>query len=172
MKVYTKTGDKGETSRYDGIRLPKDHPDILIMGKLDSLMASIDSAALSVLEAANSSIVAETQFLLDSIHTKLWQTAGEISLGKPGKNVKDEITQEDITALEQSIDKYNPNNSFFIRFKTESSIRLNEARVRCRALESALTPKLRSGEIREEVYQYINRLSDLFYVLACFIEKT
>jgi len=171
MKVYTKAGDTGETSRYDGKRVAKDHPDILIMGKLDALMASIDSAAVNVRESATSSKIAKILFILDEIHTKLWQTAGELSLGAPGKNVKNEIKIEDIKFLEQSIDKYNPNISFFTRFKTESSSRLNEARVRCRNLESALTDKLRKGEIRKEIYHYLNRLSDLLYVLACFIEK-
>jgi len=160
MKPYTKTGDSGTTSNYDGKRVPKDDSIIIAVGKIDSLLAALDS---SVAILKDDSI----KELIEAIQKKLWQTAGEISLGSTGKNVKDEVTKEDIKFLEDSIDKYNEGLTYFTRFRTESSVRLNETRIRCRELEVVLTPLLREEKIRPEVYQYINRLSDLLYVLAC-----
>lgn len=160
MKLYTKTGDKGTTSRYDGTRVPKDDPLIIAVSKIDSLLASLDTAIISI---KNKEII----LLLEQIQRKLWQTAGEISLGGISKKVKDEIVFADIGFLEKNIDKYYDETNVFIRFRTEASTRLNEARIRARELEVALTKFYRDGKLREEVYQYLNRLSDLLFALAC-----
>lgn len=164
MKVYTKTGDEGTTSKYDGERVPKDDPVIVLGSKIDFLLGALD---FSLVLLKDKNVVS----ILEDIEKKLWQTAGEISLGKPGKNVTDAVSVADVELLEKNIDVYNQKISFFIRFRKEVSTRLNEARLRCRDLEIALTPFLREGKIRPEVYKYINRLSDLLYVLACFVEK-
>ena len=160
MGVYTKTGDKGTTTRYDGSRVPKNDFSILIVGKIDNLLAGLDSAYVGLKDK-------KKKELIELIQNKLWQTAGEISLGKPGKKIVDEIQQKDILFLEEYIDKNTLNFNYFIRFKTESSSRLNEARVRCRELEVPLTKYFNEKKIRPEVYQYINRLSDVLYVMAC-----
>lgn len=159
MGIYTRTGDKGTTTRYDGSRVPKDDDSIKIVGKFDSLMASLDYAHITSNE--------DVKEILDLICKKLWQTAGEISLGKPGKKVKDSIGEEDIKFLEEKINELDPNINYFINFRTEAGSRLNESRIRCRELESSLTSLYRERAIREEIYAYINRLSDLLYVLAC-----
>lgn len=164
MKVYTKVGDKGTTRRYNGEEVPKDEPVIVIGGKIDSVQASLDTAKVVL---KNEEVIS----VLDKIQKKLWQTAGELSKGEDGDELKDTITAEDITEMESNIDKFNQKIDFFIRFSKETSARLNEARVRTRDLEIAMTPMFRDNKIREEVYKYINRLSDLLYVLACFEEK-
>ena len=164
MKVYTKVGDKGTTRTYSGKEIPKDDPIIFIGGKIDSLQASLDYAKIVL---SDEKIVS----LIEDIQKKLWQTAGEISQGSTDK-IKEPITEENITKLEENIDKYNQKIDFFIRFTKESSCRLNEARIRTRELEIAITPMHRENKLRPEVYKYINRLSDLIYVLACKEEKT
>lgn len=163
MKVYTKVGDKGTTRTYSGEEVPKDAPIVIIGGKIDSLLAALDTS-LVVCDK-------ETKEILEEIEKKLWQSAGEISLGKIDKNIKDPLQEEHITELEALIDKYNQKIDFFIRFTKEPSTRINEARVRCRDLETHLTKFFRENNIRPEVYRYINRLSDLLYVLACKAEK-
>jgi cob(I)alamin adenosyltransferase len=165
MKIYTKTGDEGTTSRYDGKRVPKDDPTIVLVSKVDALQGAIDLAQTSVKDNALAPI-------LDSIQDKLWQTAGELSFGGVGKNVKRNITTKDIEALEKYIDKYDKKKTYFVRFRTESSARLNEARLRCRELEIHLTPLLRAKKLRPEIYKYMNRLSDLLYVLACHEQES
>ncbi len=164
MKVYTKTGDEGTTSKYNGERVPKDDPIIICGSKIDSLLGSIDSYLLM----CNSE---EILSLLELIQKKLWQTAGEVSLGKLDKKITDAVSEDDVVYLENNIDKFNQRINFFIRFRKEGSVRLNEARLRCRDLEICLTPLLREKKVRSEVYKYINRLSDLLYVLACYEEK-
>jgi cob(I)alamin adenosyltransferase len=160
MKIYTKTGDEGKTSRYDGKRVPKNDPWIILVSKVDALQGSLDLAFDTIKDKSLLPII-------DHIQDKLWQTAGELSLSKPGKNIKNHITSADVEILEKHIDKYDKKKSYFVRFRGESSARLNDSRIKCRELEVYMTPFLKKKQIRSEVYKYINRLSDLIYVLAC-----
>lgn len=160
MKIYTKTGDEGKTSRYDGKRVHKDNPVIILVSKVDALQGSLDLAFDTIRDKSLLPII-------DHIQDKLWQTAGELSLGNPGKKIKKEITSADVEILEKHIDKYDKKKSYFVRFRGESPARLNDARLKCRELEVYMTPFLKKKQIRPEIYKYINRLSDLLYVLAC-----
>ena len=164
MRVYTRNGDDGVTTGYDGNDYDKDALSIKIVGVLDEFLASIDEAIVSLENR-------EKTDLLDDIQDLLWQTAGEISLGDQGKNVEDAIQADDIDGLEEQIDEYNPEISHFVRYRTENGVRLNRARVECRRLERRLTPAMRDDDIRPVIYEYINRLSDLLYVLACSEER-
>lgn len=164
MRVYTRNGDDGVTTGYDGNDYDKDALSIKIVGVLDEFLASIDEAIVSLENQ-------EKTDLLDDIQDLLWQTAGEISLGDQGKNVEDAIQADDIDGLEEQIDEYNPEISHFVRYRTENGVRLNRARVECRRLERRLTPAMRDDDIRPVIYEYINRLSDLLYVLACSEER-
>lgn len=160
MKIYTRSGDEGYTTKYDGSKVRKDNAIIVLISKIDSLLGSLDSAFVVAKDEG-------IKVIIERIQDNLWQTAGEISLGGKGKKVKNEITQDDVDFLEKMIDEYNPENNFFVRFRTDPAARLNDARIKCRELEVALTDKLLKKEIRPEIYRYINRLSDLLYVLAC-----
>jgi cob(I)alamin adenosyltransferase len=164
MRVYTGNGDDGVTTGYDGEDYDKDALSIEIVGVLDEFLASTDEAIVSLDDHDKIGI-------LDDIQDLLWQTAGEISLGDQGKNVDDAIQAEDIKDLEDYIDEYNPEISHFVRYRTETGVRLNRARVECRRLERRLTPAMRDEDIRPVIYEYINRLSDLLYVLACSEER-
>lgn len=160
MKIYTKVGDFGETVTYGNLRVPKDSYIIDINGYIDSLQASLDFCWLYNKEFRN---------IIEKINIKLWQLGGEVSLGSIGKEIKDPIINDDIKELESYIDKFiSPNN--FIRFTKIKSVYLNEARIRCRVLERELTQVLRANLIREDIYKYINRLSDLLFVMAYKIE--
>ncbi len=160
MKVYTKKGDKGTTTKYDGQRVPKDDESIIVVSEVDSLLGSLDSAIITIKDEDKLKV-------LEEIQEKLWQTAGELSRGSPTAKISKEITIKDIELLENEIDKYSQDIKHFVRFRTRSSVELNEARLRTRKLEVTLTKWLREGKVREEVYTYLNRLSDLLYVLSC-----
>ncbi len=164
MVIYTKKGDQGYASILNGKKIPKDHDIINIMGKIDSLQSSLDFAVITIKDK-------EIKKIIKEINEKLWQSAAEISNQGSSKLIKTPITQEDIQNLEKYIDAHHPENTYFLRFTKESSTRLNEARVRTRALESKLTKLLRDEQIRPELYQYMNRLSDLLYALSCKEEK-
>ncbi len=160
MKVYTRLGDDGKTYTYGNLRVPKDSYIVDINGSIDALQSSLDF-----------SWVHNENFreLIEFINKKLWQLGGEISLGGVGMHIKDPIIEEDINHIEKEIDKL-PCPNKFVRFTKLGSVHLNEARVRCRILERDLTPVLRDNQIREEVYRFINRLSDLLFVMAYKIE--
>ena len=160
MKVYTKKGDKGTTTKYDGQRVDKDDELIVIVSEVDYLLGALDSCVV-VLDDK------EKIELIESIQEKLWQTAGELSRGSPTAKVTKEISLADIEMIEGQIDKYSKDIKHFVRFRTKESVELNEARLRTRKLEVSLTKLLRENKMREEIYVYINRLSDLLYVLAC-----
>ena len=160
MKVYTKLGDDGKTFTYGNLRVPKDSYIVDINGSIDFLQSSLDFCWF---------YNEEFREIIEFINKKLWQLGGEISLGGIGGHIKDPIKEEDILFLEKTIDKFSaPNN--FVRFTKRGSVNLNEARVRCRILERDLTPLLREGMIREEVYRFMNRLSDLLFILAYKVE--
>lgn len=164
MRVYTRNGDDGTTTGYDGNEYDKDSVSIEIVGVLDEFLASMDEAIVPLQDENKCEVLGDVQDIL-------WQTAGEISLGDEGKNVDDAISEDDINTLEEHIDHYNPEITHFVRYRTETGVRLNRARVDCRRLERRLTPAMRDGEIRGVIYEYINRLSDLLYVLACSQEN-
>ena len=164
MKVYTRSGDDGKTTTYAGKDVPKDHPVIIAGLKLDYVLSALDTIK-PVLENE------DLEDIFTYVEERLWQSAGEISLGEPGKNVDDPIDNSDIEYLEQLIDDHNPGTDAFVRFSGETSTRINEARVRVRDLEVFLTRFLRDDAIREALYKFINRLSDLLYVLACEEEQ-
>src|SRR3989344_2402904 len=156
VKVYTKVGDEGETVTYGNLKVPKDSYVIDINGYIDALQSSLDFCWIHNEEFRN---------IIEKINRKLWKLDGVISLSGIGKNVVEPITNEDVKEIEDIIDKFD-SPRIFVRFKKVESAHLNEARVRCRILERELTQVLRAGLIREEIYKYINRLSDLLFVMS------
>lgn len=157
-------GDNGTTLNYKGERIPKDHLTIVVSGKIDALLSALDIVLLSVEEP-------KFQEWIHRIERKLWQTAGEISLGGIGKNVLECISASDIVELEQHMSQLRALPTQFVRFSQPASVFLNEARVRCRELEVGLTPFLREKKLRPEVYKYVNRLSLFLFHLAYHLDN-
>ena len=155
-KVYTSNGDEGMTKDFSGKTYAKDDLIILVNGKIDSLQSALDMS-----------------LFLDSKHTdflrvvqqKLWQACGEIA-NCPGECLNAPIAEMDLKKLEEYTDSLGEPPNKFVRFTSEKSIWFNECRVRCRELETYLVKLLRQGQLRSEVYKYINRLSSLFFMLG------
>ena len=164
MRVYTRNGDDGTTTGYDGNEYKKDDHRIELIGVLDEFLARLDRAIVELDDQDKIDII-------DSIQDTLWQTAGELSLGEPGQQADETIQADDIDRLEDTVDEYNPEISHFIRYRTKPGTALNTCRVDCRRLERRLTPAMRNDDLRPVVYEYINRLSDALYVLACSEER-
>jgi len=169
MKIYTKTGDKGTTSTYSGERVQKDDERIILTGLIDNVLAGVDLALIHLnrLQTFEGNLVIQLQ----DIQKKLWQTAGEVSLSGIDKNVKEPIKQDDVVQLEKFIDQLGKGPTSFVRFSKPAAVYLNEARVRCRTLEIALTKLYREDKVRKEIYAYINRLSDCLYMMAYSLEN-
>lgn len=156
-KAYTKAGDAGFTQDLSGRRLAKDHPRIVLGGKIDALQSALDCALLTAkgpLRAA-----------LQEVQKKLWQTAGELS-GACRSCVPWPVSKDDVAALEAFMRSLGAPPAKFVRFDSPRAVAYNECRVRCRDLESACTKLLRAKKMRPVVYSYLNRLSSLFFMLA------
>jgi cob(I)alamin adenosyltransferase len=161
-KVYTKRGDGGTTADYSGRCIPKDDTVIIVCGKIDALQSAID---LAIFEGG----IKHKPFLKWA-QRKLWQTAGEISCADE-KCVIDPIAEGDLEKLEEYIDSLGEPPHAFIRFNTKKSITYNEARIRCRDLETSLVILLREKRVRPIAYAWLNRLSSLFFMLSYTTSK-
>lgn len=156
-KSYTKTGDSGLTKDFAGNTLSKDDPKIILLGKIDSLQSAIDLLILNAPQKYSQ--------VLEEIQKKLWQAAGEIA-NCSSDCIPWPITSQDIQKIEHFADSLGSPPQKFVRFNTLLSVQANEARIRARDLETHAVKFLRSGSLRPEIFQYFNRLSSLFFMLA------
>ncbi|HEY6784318.1 MAG TPA: cob(I)yrinic acid a,c-diamide adenosyltransferase [Gemmatimonadales bacterium] len=165
MKIYTKTGDAGDTGLFGGGRVPKDHPRVAAYGEVDSLNAAVGFAAS--LEPAT-----WEGALLEGIQRDLFTTGAILATPDPRKpkTPPAPITAERITALEQAIDRLEhglpPLDRFILPGGGPKGAAFHVARTTCRRAERAVVTLARSETIPKEVLIYLNRLSDLLFVLA------
>jgi len=170
MGIYTKTGDKGETSLFDGTRVKKYSDRVNTYGTMDELNAFISLAE----KMANRS---ESKEILVEIQKKIFLVSAEIATTNMNKltNKSDIITNQHISFLENVIDEYSSElpkvTSFVLPGKYVSSAQLHVARTVCRRAERELIQLAQIEEIRTELVRYLNRLSDCLYILARIEEE-
>ncbi|MDG1119447.1 MAG: cob(I)yrinic acid a,c-diamide adenosyltransferase [SAR86 cluster bacterium] len=162
-KVTTKTGDDGSTGMADGTRLRKSDPIIHCIGEIDEL-----NSLIGYLAAANDS--EKHKGSLIRIQNCLFNIGGSLSLGSD-----DSIKEGDISFIEEEINLLNadlPNLENFILPGGHSTSALAQlVRSVCRRCERSLVSLSEKREIEERKIIYINRLSDLFFVMARSINK-
>lgn len=172
MRIYTKTGDGGETGLFGGGRVAKDHPRIVAYGTLDELNASLGMVRTEVARATwdDSSYGAELDGLLHVVQNRLFDLGAE--LASPG-SVADPsllIAEEQINDLETAIDSHEatlpPLKQFVLPGGSPTGSALHMARCICRRAERLAVTLGHREEVREPVIRYLNRLSDLLFVLA------
>ena len=163
-KIYTRTGDDGSTSLATGERVGKDSLLIKAQGDIDELNSNI---ACIRANQANKKI----ENLLIAIQHHLFNIGGELSAPQCTLT-----NQSDIDWLERWIDFFNqdlpPLNEFILPGGDVAVAHSHVARTVCRRAERSLVEWSRNNEIRIELIQYINRLSDLLFVLARVLEAT
>ena len=163
MNIYTRRGDRGETSTLAGERIAKDDLIIWVGGAIDELQTAIDR------------VVAQTRgkhrSRLERIQHLLWQLGGEISQHRVGGTVKDPIEARDTEELERWIDEAKLDLTRFVRFSSLVAIDVSEARVRARRLERIIATLAREQPVRTEVATYVNRLSDYLFALSVSLDK-
>lgn len=166
MKIYTKTGDKGQTSLYDGTRVDKDDIRVESYGTLDELNSYI---GLCTLYAEN-----EDKKILKDIQIKLFSVSGELATKKEGK-YKNTVTEDDIKMLENLVDNYVANtdkvDAFIVPGTTLLSANLHIARTICRRAERRIFTLSKVDNVNPLLLKYVNRLSDLIYAIARYNEK-
>ncbi len=147
MSIYTGRGDSGETCGGE-----KCECNIESIGKIDELLASMDFSLVTKLDLSDR---------FNIIKNKLAGICSNLALNKSEVN----INENDVKLVENWINEL-PRVSSFVNFKTEQATRVNECRVRNRALERALVKFSKEKQIDSKILAYINRLSDYFFVLA------
>jgi len=166
MKVYTKTGDKGTTSLYDGTRVSKDYIRVESYGTIDELNSSLGLAKNYIEEK-------EIKDLVSKIQRTLFDVAGELATSDY-RNFKTRVTEEDIEFLEHTIDHFtaimDQENCFILPGSNLSSGHLHVARTICRRAERRMITLRGEADISDTVMKYVNRLSDTIYSIARFLE--
>lgn len=164
MAVYTKKGDKGETGLLGGSRIAKDSHKVSCYGTLDEANAAL-GVARSLVDNE------ELKEIIHGIQKQIFVVGAELASDDKGKNIlKNKVTAEDITKFENIIDdfdkKLGPLHEFIIPGETTASAQLHLARSIVRRAERLIVELNRETPVRQEVIQYVNRLSDTIFMLA------
>jgi len=156
-RIYTRGGDEGETSLGDGSRVPKNHPRVEASGEVDELNSLIGWAA--ALDGSPG--------LLRRIQNELFDLGADLSTPETRGRERLRLSHEQVERLERDCDAANahlePLKSFVLPGGTELASRLYLARAVCRRAERSV---LRVEEVNPLVAVYLNRLSDLLFILA------
>jgi cob(I)alamin adenosyltransferase len=165
MKIYTKTGDAGSTGLFGGARVDKDDARVEAYGTVDETNAAIGMARAAKPPEAVERVLAEVQADLFVLGAELACVAG-----KEDKLRMRLLAATDIARLEQAIDASEttlaPLTSFVLPGGTPAAAALHHARTVCRRAERRVLAAGRQSPVRADVLIYLNRLSDLLFVLA------
>jgi cob(I)alamin adenosyltransferase len=158
-KIYTRTGDDGTTGLGDGSRTPKDSARVEAYGTVDEL-----NSAIGLLLAVPGVPAAVTACLTEIQH-ELFDMGGELCI--PGHRV---ITAEHVAWLEKSLDDFNdalpPLKEFILPGGGPAAAACHLARTIARRAERRVWTLAKSESVDPEVMKYLNRLSDLLFVVA------
>jgi len=165
MKIYTRTGDGGETGLYAGPRVGKDTARIEALGTIDEVNAVLGLARAEGLAVAPDAI-------LERIQNELFEVGAELSTPDPVAQRTRTIGPAHVQALESDIDRLEsglaPLVGFILPGGTRAAAVLHVARTVCRRAERRLAGLIREapGEVSLVLMAYLNRLGDLLFVLA------
>lgn len=163
MKIYTKTGDQGETGLISGERVPKDHLRLRCYGAVDELNANLGLVLATL----------EDEFLknaLSRIQGELFQIGAELATPRGSKTPSSLVGEENLKHLEDEIDQMekelSPLKNFILPGGMPVAATLHLARTVSRRTERELITLHRAEPVRQELLQYLNRLSDYFFVAS------
>ncbi len=172
MKIYTKSGDKGETSLFGGGRVKKNHPRVAAYGEIDELnsfvgvlVASLGQLPIPPQQETSTPLVR----FLHNLQNRLFDLGAELATGdeKFLKKLPRRISEFDVQLLEQAIDAMQENlkplKNFILPGGSSAAAHAHVCRSVARRAERAM---LATGEVPMPLITYINRVSDYFFVLA------
>jgi len=166
-RIYTRGGDTGATSLGDGARVAKHAPRVAAFGTVDEANAAVGLVRLHS--------AAETDGILARVQNDLFDLGADLCRPEDGKAGKAgatplRISAEQVTRLEREIDQVNANlaplDSFVLPGGTAAAAALHLARTIARRAEREITALAEGESVNPEAIRYINRLSDLLFVLA------
>ncbi|KAA9130836.1 cob(I)yrinic acid a,c-diamide adenosyltransferase [Marinihelvus fidelis] len=157
-KIYTRTGDAGDTGLGDGSRVDKDSPRVEAFGTVDELNSTVGLLLASELPD-------DVRTTLTRLQHELFDLGGELCM--PGYTM---IPDEYVEALENDLDRFNedlpPLKDFILPGGSEAAARCHLARVTCRRAERRVVTLGKLEDTNPVSARYLNRLSDLLFVLA------
>jgi cob(I)alamin adenosyltransferase len=173
-RVYTRRGDRGETDLVGGTRVPKDSPRLDAYGTVDELNAAIGLARALAAEGGKRSPARALDDILRRLQNELFDLGGE--LATPPETFQSgmfRVGEAEVKALETLMDRcqkeLSPLRSFVLPGGGRVSAALHVARTVCRRAERDVLRLMRVEEVGEWPLAYLNRLSDLLFVLARWI---
>lgn len=170
--VYTRTGDKGMTGLFGGSRVQKESPRVVAYGAVDELNSAI-GVAMSFMR--NRSLRRQ----LEGVQNELFNIGSELASettkrARGGRMFTNE--KEKIAALERLIDEYDARlpslKTFILPSGSQAGALLHLCRTVCRRAERETVRLSRKEKVNPHVLTYLNRLSDLLFVLARYVNKT
>jgi cob(I)alamin adenosyltransferase len=167
-RIYTRTGDDGKTSLGDGTRLPKFHIRVTAYGSVDEANSALGLATLHVSDPDVGKLLGHIQNDLFDIGADLCRPEGKSAVARSLR-----VTEEQVVWLENRIDHYNaalaPLDSFVLPGGSQASAHLHHARTVTRRAERDIVRLASEEPVNPAVIRYVNRLSDLLFVLARFL---
>jgi cob(I)alamin adenosyltransferase len=171
MKIYTKTGDKGETGLIGGARVLKSALRVEAYGEIDELNAVLGCIRTKLTDETISESLLGIQRDLFAIGAQLADPRGQVEK----KAEKVSIGEERVRQLEEIIDRYDavlpPLRSFILSGGTEGGALLHLARAVCRRAERRMVALSQETSLSPVLIVYINRLSDLLFTLARAVNR-
>jgi cob(I)alamin adenosyltransferase len=165
-RIYTKSGDGGETGLGDGRRVAKDHPRVEAFGTVDELNAVLGLLAAHCPDAPETALLRGVQNDLFDLGADLCVPAATDE--QPGQCLR--MTADHAKTLEQAIDRLNeplaPLNSFVLPGGSPAAAWLHLARTVCRRAERRVVELSHAEPVNPHAVIYLNRLSDLLFVLG------
>jgi cob(I)alamin adenosyltransferase len=162
-KIYTRTGDTGETGLGDGSRVPKDSQRVHALGEVDELNSAIGLLLAEELPGG-------VRAALAGIQHDLFDLGGEVCI--PGHT---SMSEHQVSRLEALLDDYNrdlpPLKEFILPGGTRAASLAHLARTVCRRAERALVSLSRAEPVGTTARKYLNRLSDLLFVLGRVLNR-
>lgn len=162
-KIYTKTGDTSETGLGDGSRIDKTAARVIAMGDVDELNSLLGVLLSDDLDAVLAGSLKDVQHVLFNL-------GGELSI--PGASL---VLDKHVQVLEKLIDKYNDDlpalKEFILPGGSRSAATCHLARTVCRRAERSVINLAKTDKINSHSQTYLNRLSDLLFVIARVIAR-
>jgi cob(I)alamin adenosyltransferase len=166
-QIATRTGDAGTTGLGDGQRVDKDHLRICAMGDVDELNSEI---GVLITEEIPASVAEELKALFSQVQHDLFDLGGELCI--PNYTL---LKEEQVLQLDTWLAKYNATlprlEEFILPGGTRAAAQAHVCRTVCRRAERSIVKLGRHEAIHDSPRQYVNRLSDLLFVLARVLNK-
>ena len=167
MKIYTKTGDDGNTGLQGDFRISKSHPRIIAYGTVDEANAAIGVVLTNTLDE-------DVSQLLNQIQNDLFLLGSDLS-NQNLNDLKNRVTLEMIEKLEESIDIFEselpPITNFILPGGNVAASQIHQVRTIVRRAETLVVKLSDKDEINSNCIKYLNRLSDLMFVMGRLINK-